>query len=216
MKNSFTSNRLKKAADSLKPFVPKSSHRHEIVASYFGFNSRAHLLADTSNFRLDKDDPISFESFSDSPEQGVRNRMEELGLDKSDLAFQISDEIALAITPPCTCCNEDRPTHLLNKDGLEFDHTPLHSMPDDYTEALEVARLEEKAERELLKTEWVCDDCADDPEVAAFCSLCGDGPFHPDLMDHNGLCPEHRGEFDYDEEEQEDRDSFLEYLQNHD
>lgn len=46
----------------------------------------------------------------------------------------------------------------------------------------------------------------------AFCPLCGDHTaYHVDDLDGHGLCPEHRGEFDLDSEEQEDLESFIEY-----
>lgn len=46
----------------------------------------------------------------------------------------------------------------------------------------------------------------------AFCPLCGEHTaYHVNDLDHHGLCPEHRGEFDLDDEEREDLESFIEY-----
>lgn len=60
--------------------------------------------------------------------------------------------------------------------------------------------------------EWICRSCVDaeHQEDFAACSLC-DKPFRIEELDRKGLCPEHRGEFDYDPEELQDMEDFIEY-----
>jgi rubredoxin len=67
--------------------------------------------------------------------------------------------------------------------------------------------------REGDDCQWIHPSVArDDYSDYAFCPLCGDHTaYHVDTLDAHGLCPEHRGEFDLDAEEQEDLDSFIEY-----
>lgn len=61
--------------------------------------------------------------------------------------------------------------------------------------------------------DWIDPDIVkDEYSDYAFCQLCGDHTaYHVDDLDRHGLCPDHRGEFDLDDEEQADLESFIEY-----
>lgn len=60
--------------------------------------------------------------------------------------------------------------------------------------------------------EWVHPSVKETGEVD-YCRCCGDECLHRvENLDPNGLCDEHEGEFDRDEDEQKDFDDFLEYM----
>ena len=81
----------------------------------------------------------------------------------------------------------------------------------------------EEAARHLLLNKypsqrWLCESCIRDrtPSEVDRCQLCDEDVYYlAEVIDHKGLCPEHRGEFDYSEEEREDLDSYIEYVGNH-
>ena len=58
--------------------------------------------------------------------------------------------------------------------------------------------------------EWICTECAVSDEDFDECGYCNK-VFRQDDLDHEGLCPEHRGEFDEDPEERQDREDYIEY-----
>lgn len=62
--------------------------------------------------------------------------------------------------------------------------------------------------------EFICSTCLRrelETEDVGFCRCCGEGIVYPiDDLDEKSLCPEHKGEFDRDEEEQQDWDDYIE------
>lgn len=97
-------------------------------------------------------------------------------------ASQIADIISVGLTPACVACEK-----------LDSENTPVGD-PDVGDEC-----------------EWICTSCVSRDEDFGECSLCRK-VFRVEDLDHEGLCPEHRGEFDYDPEELQDREDYVEYL----
>ena len=97
-------------------------------------------------------------------------------------ASKIADIISVGLTPACVAC-----------DKLDSENTPVGD-PDFGNEC-----------------EWICRSCASRDENFGECSLCSK-VFRVESLDHNGLCPEHRGELDRDPEEQQDWEDYIEYL----
>lgn len=177
---------FKHAADELRIHHKKSGfgklkagHAHEVVASFYGFNSQAAMK--TSGFGLDRDDP---ESYREPEITFIQERVEGLGLNPlfSDEAAKV---IAGAVTPACDFCNREAPTQpvLLSNPQL-----------------------------------WICQLCTHQEDDVGVCWCCGDEyVYDVSVLNSASECPDHAGESEpLDEEEAADRESFLEYWQNHD
>lgn len=97
-------------------------------------------------------------------------------------AGQIADIISVGLTPGCVSCGT-----------LDRENAPVGD-PNFGDEC-----------------EWICASCASRDENFGKCSLCHK-VFREEELDNDGLCPEHRGEFDYDPDELQDREDYVENL----
>lgn len=190
---------LKQAAHHLRSEAQKnglrirSSHAHMLVSAALGFNCKqalepAGVLAD---------DPwLSQEAGNVEKIREVIPRLRQPGVTPEHAPF-IAQKISEGLMPACSECGRQhegtRPA-----DGSTSHDNPW---PD-------------------LDTPWVCPNCVAHPSGPVKygrCRCCGEEKVWPiEQIDNMGLCPNHHGEFDYDEEEQADRDSLIEFWQNHD
>lgn len=162
-----------------------SSHAHAIVAAHLGYNSRAALLAPNANHCLD-DQWLGQEEPNKELIRDAIVRMRDTELTTTP---ETVDFLALTIqdglTPPC-CITGRRSS----------DNIPLGDVqPGDEPEA------------------WVHPSAAHDPDQFGHCRCCGHGVlYRVEDLDLQGLCDEHKGEFDFDEEEQKGWDDLIENL----
>lgn len=162
-----------------------SSHAHAIVAAHLGYNSRAALLAPTAEHCLDD----QWLGQAEPNKEMIRDAIMRMRDTELTTKPETVDFLALTIqdglTP--TCCVTG--TH-------SADNIPLGDVqPGDEPEA------------------WVHPSAAQDPDQFGYCRCCGrDVLYRVGDLDSQGLCEEHKGEFDYDEDEQKGWGDLLENL----
>lgn len=162
-----------------------NAHAHAAVSHYLGYKSKVALKSDT-NFDATDTQLIAYR------ETSIPMLLEHIPLMKPTPLQglnmrELGAVIYSGLAPACECC-----------DQKSLSITPLgyeDSEPDG----------------------WVCQPCAsDEDEEYAQCKFCGDGyVYRASEINHRGECAEHNGESEYDDEELEDMESYLEYLQNH-
>lgn len=163
----------------------RPAHAHAAVSHYLGYNSKIALKSD-SDF-----DPTDVELLS-YRETGTDKLAQHIPLMKPTPlqglnVHDLGAVIYAGLAPACECCNTKSLTI-----------TPLgreESEPDG----------------------WVCQPCAaDESEDYAHCQFCGDDYiYRTSEINHRGECAEHDGESVFDDEELDDMDSLVEYIQNH-
>lgn len=163
----------------------RSAHAHAAVAHYLGYNSKVALKCDP-DFDATDADMLSYRNTGIGKLVECVPRMKPSPLQEIDPS-SLSNVIHAGLAPACECCNEK-----------SLSITPL-------------------GYEEREPDGWVCQDCADrQDEDYATCRYCGDDYiYRASEINHRGECPEHDGESVYDEEEEEDMDSLVEYFQNH-
>lgn len=149
----------------------------------------------------------------------IKSRIELLdscGL-KPNQSGDVYDVIADNLTPDCDYCSfEGIKTIPVELVPLAEQHNEEFPDFEDLSGHFAQEKIKEKELAEANRQKWTCADCIEDDDDINLCRLCGDDiPYPAHAIDSKGLCPEHSGEFDYDEEEEEDMDSYLEYVANH-
>ncbi|HFG1874480.1 hypothetical protein D6V10_06865 [Vibrio cholerae] len=176
------------------PLVPqpveiKLSHCHELIAATFGYGQRVSMKKDDIDW---DDQEVYTERWRDTVYQNnkvndsIINRLKELNAPslKAAPGFIITGIVQSTLTPQCKDCRHQDPRG-------RFVHDDSGDDPIDF----------------------VCRECASDDEEYDTCTYCGEGILYPtSLLNSAGECPEHRGESHLDDEEREDWDSYIEYL----
>lgn len=162
--------------------VIRSAHAHALVAAGLGFQSRKALLDGPDAIALD--DPWLSQEKPDVDEiHAAVDRMRSGKLDHSAVPF-IAATVRAGLTPACECCNTVSGTN----------------MPIGNVDVGEQCR-------------YVCQQCIARGEHYVRCLVCGNTRIHRHFeLDEAGMCFEHIGEFDQDDEEREDFESLAEYL----
>lgn len=186
----FTEETIKKAVEALRENHAetyqsklKASHAHEMLASYFGYASKAALQADKC-FSLDPDEPERI--IYPNATQSISVRLGHLKGIEAPIGYanEASKIIREVITPDCSIC------------GCPGEMTTPAETDHNHTEQL-----------------WVCNYCIKKDEEVGQCRFCGENEIYPiAMLNSNGECPEHTGESTHSPEEQEGWDSYIEYL----
>ncbi|MDW1507540.1 hypothetical protein R7D97_25480 [Vibrio sp. Vb5031] len=165
------------------------SHCYELIAATLGYRTHPSMKAD--DYEWD-DHELFTERWRDDVYQNPRvnqaivDRIKDLNSPslKAAPGFIVTGIVQAVLTPPCKDCEHQDPRG-------RFVHDESGQDPIDF----------------------VCQDCASDDEEYGTCIFCGDGILYPtSLLNSAGECPEHKGESDLDDEEREDWDSYIEYL----
>lgn len=162
-----------------------NAHAHAAVSHYLGYNSKVALKSDT-NFDATDTQLIAYCETSIPMLSKHIPLMKPTPLQGLNV-HELGAVIYAGLAPACECC----------------DHKSLFITPLGYEES--------------EPDGWVCRPCAsEEHEEYAQCKFCGDGyVYRASEINHRGECAEHNGESEYDDEEREDMESYLEYLQNH-
>lgn len=179
------------------PLVPhpvevKLSHCHELIAAAFGYGQRVSMKKDDIDW---DDQEVYTERWRDTVFQNnkvdgaIIKRITELNAPslKAAPGFIVTSIVKSNLTPPCKeCeCQDQRGVFVQDEDGND-------------------------------SIEFVCSTCAADDELYDTCQFCGDDILYPiSLLNSSGECPIHKGESSYDEDEMEDIESYVEYINNH-
>ncbi|WP_448145498.1 hypothetical protein [Pseudomonas silesiensis] len=163
----------------------RSAHAHAAVSHFLGYNSKIALKND-ANFDPTDVDLLNYR------ETGIEKlaehipRMKQTPLQSLDLR-EMGAVIYSGLAPACEWCNSKSLTI-----------TPL-------------------GYEEREPEGWVCEECATIAESEyAHCRFCGDGYiYRASEINNRGECAEHNGESVYDDEELDDLESYVEYIQNH-
>ena len=163
----------------------RPAHAHAAVSHYLGFNSKIALKSDSDFDPTDVDLLCYRETGTDKLALHIP-LMKPTPLQGLSVR-ELGAVIYAGLAPACECC-----------DFKSLTITPLGyevSEPDG----------------------WVCQPCADDEsEDYARCRFCGDDYiYRASELNHRGECADHNGESVFDDEEREDMDSYVEYIQNH-
>ncbi len=175
---------IKQAAEYLRKEIPGigSSHAHAAVAHAIGYKSKKALLDDEL---LDRENPnlvLQVEWNRDVLETRISEMGGETPL-KRVSAGHLMRVIHAGLAPACECCEEKR-----------LSIKPLGYEEDD-------------------PAGWVCAPCASDEEEYGECVYCGpEYVYRADEINSAGECPEHAGESALDPEEEEDIESYIEYM----
>ncbi|AVI82429.1 hypothetical protein ACTAB8_02775 [Pseudomonas syringae] len=175
---------IKQAAAFLREKIPGtgSSHAHAAIAHSLGYASKKALLDDD---QLDLENPNLVLQVELNPEL-VENRIADMVGDtplKRLSNAHLMRVIGAGLSPACECCEE-------KQIGIK----PLGYEDED-------------------PEGWVCPPCASDEEHYGECTYCGPSYFYrADQLNSANECPEHAGESAYDPEEEEDMESYIEYM----
>lgn len=164
----------------------RPAHAHAAVSHYLGYNSKVALKSDPA-FDASDLELINYHETDIEKLAEHIPRMRQTPLQEQSL-HELAEVIHSGLAPACECCKQKSPT--ITPLGFE------EREPDG----------------------WVCQDCATKEESDyAYCIFCGDDYiFRASEINHRGECTDHDGESVYDDEEMEDRESYVEYIQNHD
>lgn len=183
------SDKIKDAAQYLRDQLKsenvnvRSSHAHQAVAAYLGFNSKKALI--DSDIEIDHDELfLEVEPDIGKIEEAVR-RMKDTDL--SNVPFDhLAETIQVGLSPTCEGCDHKR------VDIQAIASTDIYDEADG----------------------WICGRCVSEmDDEYATCVFCGpEIIYRADQINHNGECPEHMGESDMDEEDEEDWDSYIENI----
>ncbi len=175
---------IKQAAEFLRDQISGtgSSHAHAAVAHAIGYKSKKALLDDE---QLDRDNP-NLVLQVEWNRSVLENRISEMDGDtplKHVSSQHLMRVIHAGLAPACESCEEK---HL----GIR----PL-GYEEDEPEG------------------WVCSTCSSDEEEYGECKYCGpEYVYRADEINSAGECPEHAGESALDPEEDEDMESYIEYV----
>jgi hypothetical protein len=179
----------KQAADHLREtgerlgLCIRSGHAHMFVAAALGYGSRK-AMQDDPNGPWFGSQWLGREAENVSKIEEAIKRMNKAPV-REDQAPMVAEIVRAGLTPACRDCGE---------------HSS-QSWPLGYVEAGDNA-------------DWVCPRCSSDDAQYGHCRCCGDDVLYLlDELDDQGLCSEHRGEFDLSPEEEEDWDSYIENIQ---
>ncbi|POC39300.1 hypothetical protein [Vibrio vulnificus] len=175
-----------------QPVKVKLSHCYELIAAAFGYGQHVSMKKDD----VDWDDQECYiERWRDDvyinprAEQALVDRIKKLDAPELKRApsFIVTGIVQATLAPACKDCGRHDP------DG-DFVHD------EECNESIE----------------YVCQRCAKDEDEYGTCRFCGNGTLYPtSLLNSAGECPVHKGESYYSEEELEDLNSYVEYLNNH-
>ncbi|EPB6687178.1 TPA: hypothetical protein ACVO0R_004810 [Vibrio alginolyticus] len=180
--------------DSESDVKVKPSHAHAVLSAALGYKSKQALLADVGEGVLDDLDAYRqywYENIyrGEIDTQTIKNVLSRMG----DTPFKQLPERQLmrfiedALAPECECGVK----HPHGAPIFDEHFNPSNPEPVDY----------------------VCPTCASDDNCYSTCLFCGDDVLYPaELINRNGECPEHYGESDMDEEEEQDWEDYIEYL----
>ncbi|WP_075882046.1 hypothetical protein [Vreelandella massiliensis] len=161
----------------------KPSHAHALISHYFGYNSKKAMIDDGDCWVDDEGNGL------DSYDPDLKHVKERVTAMKSSPLKEapteyLADVVYAGLAPPCECCGEK-----------SLDIMPIGDPYNGDT-----------------PEGWVSQQCASDDEGYGTCWCCGDHIIHrAEDLNAAGECPEHAGESSVDEEEQEDRESWIEY-----
>ncbi len=159
-----------------------SSHAHALVAASLGYQSRAALL-DKKSDHSPTSQWLSREHQDTEQIREAIARMRETSLKEEHVRF-LAATIRDGLTPPCS------------ETGIRS----ARNIPLGDVEPGE-------------ETDWVHPSCAYNTNMFGHCHCCGTRiMYRLDDLDDQMLCAEHRGEFDFDPEEQKDWDDLVENL----
>lgn len=162
-----------------------SSHAHMLVAAALGYNSRKAMLDDPKG-PYTKNQWLSHTAKHVEKIRATILRMKGAYV-RPEHAPEIARIIQDGLTPACCECGEHN----------------IDNLPIGYVEQGDDA-------------DWVCASCSADDTQYGTCYCCGDHVIYTvEQLDAKGLCSEHHGEFDLDSEEEEDYESYIEYLEIH-
>lgn len=192
MPNANTPDVIDEAADFLREHYLvhgsdiRPAHAHAAVSHFLGYNSKIALKSDPD---FDSSD-VALLAYRETGTEKLAEhipRMKQTPLQELNLS-ELAAVIRSGLAPACECCNQKSLTV-----------TPL-------------------GYEEREPDGWVCQDCATREELDyAYCRFCGDDYiYRASEINHRGECAEHEGESVYDDEESEDLESYVEYIQNHD
>ncbi|MCL2656679.1 MAG: hypothetical protein FWD62_04530 [Betaproteobacteria bacterium] len=164
-----------------------SGQAHNLVAAALGYKSAAALRAD---FRSCCDDPwLGQKPANVSAIANLITRMQEPAVTPSQAAL-IGEIVLDGLTPACAICG--------TMDRTNF---PLGNVEPGDTRK---------------EHEWTCRTCAKNDNGLDVCHCCGPIViFRVEDIDDKGLCEMHKGEFDFDLDEERDAESLIEYWENH-
>lgn len=175
---------IKQAAEFLRDQVPGtgSSHAHAAVAHALGYKSKKALLDDEW---FDHENP-NLVVHAELDQNMLVSRVAEMDGDtplKHVSSQHLMRIIRAGLAPACDGCQEK---HLTIR--------PLGYEEDD-------------------PEGWVCANCASDHEDYETCMYCGpEYLYRADQINAAGECPEHAGESARDPEEEDDMESYIEYM----
>ncbi len=163
-----------------------SSHAHAAISAALGYKSKKALLTDNHNIPID-DEFILYKQNSAINTEVLNIAVESMNNSPlKDLPrYAMERAVTEALTPECECC------------GKKTRHSvPLFSS-DDIDDPIA----------------QVCGACRTNEREYAYCTYCGyDTLYRANEVNAAGECYEHRGEGSLSDEEQEDWDSYSEYL----
>ncbi|WP_247256915.1 hypothetical protein [Pseudomonas moorei] len=189
---SNTPNVFKQAVEYLRAYYAQEgidvrpAHAHAVVAHYLGYNSKVALNSDPDFDPYERELVINHEEGGDVRKMREHiPRMQPTPLQTIDI-LELAEVIETGLTPPCDCCDTKR--FDVRYVGSDWNH------PEG----------------------WISLSCAEHDPQYDFCTFCGPSrPHYAEKINHRGECEEHDGESVYDDEEREDMDSYIEYIQNH-
>lgn len=192
MLNANTSDVIDEAVDFLREHYRvrgldiRPAHAHAAVSHFLGYNSKIALKSDP-DFDASDAELLNYRETGTEKLTEHIPCMKQTPLQGLDLR-ELAAVIYSGLAPVCECCNQ---------------------------KSLTIAPL---GYEEREPDGWVCQNCATQEESDyAYCSFCGDGYiYRASEINHRGECVEHNGESVYDDEELEDLESYVEYIQNHD
>ena len=162
----------------------RSGHAHRLVAATFGYGSRKAMQDDPNG-------PVLDSQWLAQDANNIENlaativRMKDAPVQSSQAA-DIARIVQEGLTPVCRECGQHN----------------VQSMP------LGLLQTGDDAD-------WICPRCAKDEDQFGHCRCCGDDVLYPvDELDSQGVCPDHKGEFDLTPEEEEDWEIYIENVQN--
>lgn len=161
----------------------KPSHAHALVAHYLGYNSKKAMIDDQDDWIDDEGNGL--DSYSPDLKQIAERvaAMKSSPLKEAPVDY-LADVVYAGLAPPCECCGEK------SLDIMPLGDADIGGSPEG----------------------WVSQQCASDDEDYGTCWCCGDDVIHrTENLNAAGECPDHAGESSLDEEEQEDRNSWIEY-----
>lgn len=162
-----------------------SSHAHALVAASLGYQSRVALLEPSSGHWTG--DPWLYREEPNHAELGAAiSRMRKGAVELEHVPF-LAETIRDGLAPPCS------ETGVRSAKNIPLGYVDVGDRASD--------------------VEWVHPSEARDRERFDHCRCCGTSYlYRVEDLDEHGLCDEHRGEFDFDEDEAKDWEDLVENM----